>query len=77
MKLWGGRFAKATDALVEEFTASIAFDRRLYRQDIQGSIAHARMLVRQGILTPEEGEKIIAGLEEIEKEIEGSQFTFT
>ncbi|MGB4170532.1 MAG: argininosuccinate lyase, partial [bacterium] len=77
MKLWGGRFAKATDALVEEFTASIAFDRRLYRQDIAGSIAHARMLVRQGILTPEEGEKIIAGLEEIEKEIEGSQFTFT
>ncbi|MGI6143705.1 MAG: lyase family protein, partial [bacterium] len=77
MKLWGGRFAKATDALVEVFTASIGFDRRLYRQDIQGSIAHTKMLVRQGILSPTEGEKIIAGLQEIAGEIERGQFTFT
>jgi len=77
MKLWGGRFARATDALVEEFTASIGFDRRLYRQDIAGSIAHTRMLVRQGILAPDEGERIIAGLEEIREEIEKGQFTYT
>lgn len=75
-KLWGGRFTKTTDQLVEEFTSSISFDRRLYRQDIAGSIAHARMLGRQGIITPEEAAAIIGGLESIREDIERGRFTF-
>ena len=55
-KLWGGRFSQPTDKFVEEFTASIQFDQRLYRYDIQGSIAHCRMLAKQGIIQPEEAE---------------------
>ena len=66
MKLWGGRFTKATDKLTEDFNASIAFDSRMYRQDIQGSIAHASMLARQGIITQAEGDQIVAGLQEIQ-----------
>ena len=61
-KLWGGRFSQPTDKFVEEFTASIQFDQRLYRYDIQGSIAHCRMLARQGIIAAEEADVIIAGL---------------
>ncbi len=61
MKLWGGRFAKKTDYLVEDFHSSISFDQRLYRQDIQGSIAHARMLGKQGIITTEEADQLVAG----------------
>ena len=64
-KLWGGRFGKETAKLVEEFTASIYFDKRLYKQDIAGSIAHVRMLAKQGIIKTEEAERIIQGLEEI------------
>ncbi len=64
-KPWAGRFNEPTDAFVEAFTASVDFDRRLYRYDIQGSIAHARMLARQGILSEVEAEAIIAGLERI------------
>lgn len=75
-KLWGGRFTKTTDQLVEEFTSSISFDRRLYRQDIAGSIAHARMLGRQGIITPAEAETIIRGLESIRADIEQGCFSF-
>jgi argininosuccinate lyase len=76
-KLWGGRFSKETAKLVEEFTASIYFDKRLYKQDIAGSIAHVRMLARQGIIRSEEAERIIQGLEEIKEEIEKDEFVFT
>ncbi|MBM2826958.1 MAG: argH [Dehalococcoidia bacterium] len=75
-KPWSGRFTKPTEKSAEAFTASIAFDRRLAPYDIAGSIAHARMLGRQGIITPQEAEAIVAGLEEIGAEIEGGQFPF-
>jgi argininosuccinate lyase len=55
MKLWAGRFQKETDTLVNDFNSSITFDARLYREDIEGSIAHAAMLGRQGIIEQEEG----------------------
>lgn len=69
-KLWGGRFAESTDAFVEEFTASINFDKRLYKHDLQGSRAHARMLGKAGILTEEDVVAILSGLDEIEADIE-------
>ena len=75
-KPWGGRFARATDPRVETYTASIHFDRRLYRYDIQGSVAHARMLAKCGLLTRAEADKIVAGLHEIEGEIERGEFSF-
>ncbi|MGN7611141.1 argininosuccinate lyase [Magnetococcales bacterium HHB-1] len=68
-KLWGGRFAQSTDELVELFSASIQFDIRLYRQDIKGSRVHCQMLARQGIISQEDADKILAGLEQVEKEI--------
>lgn len=77
MKLWGGRFTKQTDKLTEDFNASIAFDSRMYAQDIRGSMAHAEMLARQGIISPEEGQLIIAALQEIRQEIESGQLEFT
>ena len=64
-QLWGGRFTGQTDRLAYQFNASIAFDRRFLEEDIRGSIAHAAMLARQGILTEEEKDKITAGLEGI------------
>jgi len=73
-KLWGGRFSEATDAFVERFTASVDYDKRLYRNDIEGSIAHARMLGKVGILTSEESEKIITGLDSILVDIEKGDF---
>ena len=73
-KPWGGRFNEATDAFVEAFTASVGFDRRLYRHDIAGSIAHARMLGRQGILAAEECEAVVAGLTRIRERIERGEF---
>ncbi|KNZ69420.1 argininosuccinate lyase [Thermincola ferriacetica] len=76
MKLWGGRFQKETDKLVEDFHSSIAFDRRLAKQDVRGSIAHARMLGKQGIISPEEVDKIIAGLQSILADIEGGKVEF-
>jgi len=72
--MWGGRFEEATDQFVAEFTASVGFDRRLYRQDIQGSIAHATMLARVGVLTQDECDAIITGLRQIQAEIEAGQF---
>ncbi|MBI5556652.1 MAG: argininosuccinate lyase [Deltaproteobacteria bacterium] len=75
-KLWGGRFSEKTAASVEAFTASIHYDRRLYRQDIAGSQAHAKMLVRQGLISVEEGEQIRQGLAAIEQEIEQGVFAF-
>jgi argininosuccinate lyase len=75
-KPWGGRFAGETAQTVEDFTTSLSFDRRLYRQDIAGSVAHARMLARQGIITPAEAEQLVRGLEEIRLEIEAGEFDF-
>lgn len=77
MKLWAGRFQKETDTLVNDFNSSITFDARLYRQDIQGSIAHATMLGRQGVITPEEAEDIIEGLKAILVDIENGQVEFS
>ncbi len=76
-KLWGGRFSQPTDTFVEEFTASIDFDKRLYRQDIRGSIAHARMLGRQKIIPMADVDAIISGLEEILARIEAGEFDFS
>jgi argininosuccinate lyase len=73
-KMWGGRFAGATDALVERYTASEHFDRRLYRQDIAGSMAHAAMLGVQGIISPEDASAIDRGLQDILEEIENGLF---
>ncbi len=73
---WSGRFDGRIDAVVEEFTASIPFDVLLYRHDIEGSIAHARMLGRQKILTAAEAKKIIAGLTRIREEIESGKVSF-
>ncbi len=73
-KAWGGRFGGGTDRFVEEFTASIGYDSLLYRQDIAGSVAHARMLGRQGILPKADAERIVKGLLEIRKEIEAGKF---
>ena len=75
-KLWGGRFEGATDELVEAFNASIDFDRRLYREDIAGSIAHARMLAKQKIITTDDRDAIVKGLEAIRGEIESGTFLF-
>lgn len=75
-KLWGGRFTKNTNELVDNFNASIEFDRRLYKEDIRGSIAHASMLVECGVLSPEDGKKIISGLGRILEEIENGDFSF-
>ena len=73
-KLWGGRFSESTDAFVEEFTESVSFDKELALYDIKGSIAHARMLGKMGIIPEEDAEKIIKGLKEIEKEIKEGKF---
>ena len=76
-KLWGGRFSESTDQFVQEFTASVNFDRRMYRQDIFGSQAHATMLAEVGVLTNEERDAIINGLAEIQKEIEAGEFQWS
>lgn len=75
-KLWGGRFSKNTNELVDVFNASIDFDKRLYHEDIRGSIAHASMLVKCGIIPAEDGDRIIAGLQEILADIEAGKFSF-
>ncbi len=67
--LWGGRFEGETDALVWAFNQSLPFDRRLWREDIQGSVAHARMLARQAIITPDEGATLVAGLQALEADL--------
>ncbi len=76
-KLSSARFAEATDAFVEEFTASVNFDKRMAEQDIQGSIAHARMLCAIGILTDKELDAIITGLKQIGEEIKTGVFTWS
>ena len=76
-QLWGGRFTKETDKLVYDFNASISFDQRFYEQDIRGSIAHVTMLAKQGILTDEEKEQIIKGLESIRTDVENGTLKIT
>ena len=76
-KPWAGRFNAPTDAFVEAFTASVEFDRRLYRHDIAGSIAHATMLARQGILSGAERDAIVAGLEGIRARIDAGDFQWS
>ena len=75
--MWGGRFSASPDAIMEEINASIGFDQRLYRQDIAGSIAHARMLAATGILTDADRDAIVRGLEQVRGEIDGNAFTFS
>ncbi|MGB0503363.1 MAG: argininosuccinate lyase [Thalassolituus sp.] len=74
---WGGRFSEATDAFVARYTASVDFDRRMYRQDIQGSVAHATMLCKVGVLTEQEREDIIQGLKEVQADIENGTFEWS
>ena len=76
MKLWGGRFTKETNQLVNNFNASLPFDRRFYKQDIEGSIAHVTMLAKQGILSNEDKEAIIAGLTSIRNDIDSGALQF-
>ena len=76
-QLWGGRFTKETDQLVYDFNASISFDKRLYRQDIEGSMAHVKMLAKQGILTEHERDKILHGLFEILRDVEDGKLEIT
>jgi len=76
-KPWGGRFTAATNEFVEQYTASIDFDKRLYRHDIEGSKAHAQMLAHVGVLTDTEANKIIAGLGEIQVDIERGDFAWS
>ena len=77
MKLWKGRFAKASTSTADEFNASIGFDQRLYEEDIAGSIAHAKMLGKQGILTQEESDTIVGALGEILEDIRAGNVEFT
>ena len=75
MKLWGGRFTKETNQLVHNFNESLSFDRKFYRQDIRGSIAHVKMLARQGILTSEDEKAIIEGLTGILEDLDSGKLT--
>jgi len=76
-KLWGGGFAESTDALVETLNASIDVDRRLYKSDIEGSIAHLKMMAKQGMITKDEAEVLVAGLKTVESRIEEGKMAFT
>ena len=73
MKLWGGRFTKETDQLVQNFNESLSFDQKFYRQDIRGSIAHVKMLAKQGILTEADRDAIVAGLEGIREDLDSGK----
>ncbi|MDA8214772.1 MAG: argininosuccinate lyase [Nitrospiraceae bacterium] len=75
-KPWSGRFTEKTSEIVEKYTESISFDKRLWRYDIEGSIAHAKMLAKQGIIPKKDADKIVKGLKEIYKEIESGRFKF-
>jgi argininosuccinate lyase len=75
-KPWGGRFKKDTHKIAEKFSASVDFDKRLYKEDIEGSIAHVTMLAENGIILKNEAEKITKGLKQIEKEIDSGKFPF-
>ena len=75
-KLWGGRFSASAAKILDEFNASLPFDKKLYKQDILGSQTHAKMLAKCGILTQSEAEKICEGLEQVKEEIERGEFEF-
>ena len=75
--LWGGHFSSGPAPLMEQINASIGFDKRLYAQDIRGSIAHARMLAHSGIISEEDCDAILMGLETIQDEIEQGKFAFS
>ncbi|MCZ6845184.1 MAG: argininosuccinate lyase, partial [Alphaproteobacteria bacterium] len=74
---WGGRFSGGPAEIMEKINASIGFDQRLFAQDIAGSLAHADMLVAQGILSPEDGQAIADGLDTISREFEAGKFQFS
>ncbi|MCC6346839.1 MAG: argininosuccinate lyase [Nitrospirales bacterium] len=76
-KPWAGRFTEKTSRSVEKYTESISFDRRLWKYDIEGSIAHAKMLAKQGIIAGGDADRIVKGLQEIHKEIEEGRFRFS
>jgi argininosuccinate lyase len=76
-QMWGGRFASGPDAIMEEINASIDFDRKLYAQDINGSLAHAAMLAKTGIISSQDCDKITHGLNTILSEIEQGRFSFS
>jgi argininosuccinate lyase len=76
-KLWGGRFEKATDEFAEGFHSSISFDSRLYRQDIAGSIAHAKMLGKRGIIPQSDADSIVCGLNAVLEDIESGRASFS
>ena len=76
-QLWGGRFTKETDKLVYNFNASISFDQKFYKQDIKGSMAHVKMLAKQGILTEDERDQILEGLEGILADVESGKLKIT
>ena len=76
-QLWGGRFTKETDKLVYNFNASISFDQKFYKQDMEGSIAHVKMLGKQGILTEQEMNDIITTLQEIKEDVESGKLEIT
>ena len=73
-KVWGGRFREETSELVNRFNASLSFDKRLYTQDIEGSVAHCRMLAKQKIIGENEASQIVAALEEIKRELDQGEF---
>ena len=77
MKLWGGRFTKETDQLVQNFNESLSFDQKFYRQDIRGSIAHVKMLAKQGILSEKDRDDIIRGLEGIREDLDSGKLTIS
>ena len=77
MKLWGGRFTKETNELVNNFNASISFDQKFYKQDIEGSIAHTTMLAAQGIISEDEGKQLTDGLKGILSDIESGKLEIT
>ncbi|MDE6056085.1 MAG: argininosuccinate lyase, partial [Lachnospiraceae bacterium] len=76
-QLWGGRFTKETDKLVYNFNASISFDQKFFRQDVEGSMAHVKMLAKQGILTEDERNQILEGLEGILRDVEEGKLAIT
>ena len=76
-QLWGGRFTKETDALVDAYNASISYDQRFFKQDVRGSRAHVKMLAKQKILTKEERDAILSGLDAIEKDVEAGKLLIT
>ena len=76
-KMWSGRFSASASSLLDEFNASIMYDRELYIEDIEGSLAHASMLAKQGILTTEELKDIVGGLNTVKQEIEDGKFEWS